>query len=377
MTISAAMPSGATTAPIPRTGVPQRIELIRLAMIVGIMVIHIPYTAAHNPYAPGRDALDWTMLFLRDGLFRAGVPTLSIISGWLLARQTRRSYPDLLKKKAGTLLIPFFVFNVGTFAAVYLMQVAGAGSFWPDVVGASAGETADFALALSSQPINVPLYFLRDLMVCMLLSPVLFLMLRRAPWIGLGVLFLVTIVGPQVPGWGDVQTTIILRIDILLFLYIGMMLGDSEVDLTKLDAYLVPALLLSLLGAGVTMVLGALDMPFGTTVQRLLIIPMKGAICVTVWIISARIIEFPLGQFLARNSGKAFWFFCTHIPVMTVLFMIWHRTAIPYPVFYVSVVPVTIMVLVAVYYSARNVAPDLFALATGKRAKKKPVMQMA
>src|SRR5690348_3305233 len=66
-------------------GISRRIEILRVLLICGIVVLHTPPTWSLEALPP--EAGVWpgvVKLFFDYGPFRAGVPTLSLISGYLL-----------------------------------------------------------------------------------------------------------------------------------------------------------------------------------------------------------------------------------------------------------------------------------------------------
>jgi succinoglycan biosynthesis protein ExoH len=354
----------------PAGDISARIDFLRLVLIVGIMFVHIPFTAQYEPYAGTGGGFEYLMIYMRDGLFRAGVPALSVISGFLLARQMSKPYGDLLRKKAGTLLVPFLIFNVGTFLAVYAMQLAGGGTFWHDVVGAGLGEKINYAFGLTDYPINEPLYFLRDMVVCMVLAPLLFLGARKAPWPTLAFLLFMVVFGRQVPVWGDFQSLVIFRPSIPLFLFAGLLLGLSKADLTRLDRHVVPAILVCAVGGLVMAWAMAPAAPLGQAGRFSFLLAAQVAICVSVWILSASLVRLPAGRLIARNGSKAFWLFCTHAPALVILFMIWMKTGTPYPLFYLLSVPVAVALLLTLHAILRAVMPGVMAFALGSRSSK-------
>lgn len=346
----------------------ERIELLRIALIIGIMIIHIPYDMEHNPYEKGRAAFEWLILYLREGFFRAGVPCLSVISGWLLARQADRGYPALVKKKFRTLMVPYLCFNLLTFCAVLAMQVAGAGTYWEPIDEADTSELLNMLFGLSAPPINIALYFLRDMMACVLLAPILFWGARNAPMAVLVPILLFSLAGPRalMPDGVQEYFLFIIRPDILLFFYIGIVVRIRGLDATAFDRYLGPALAIGILGGAVSALIVELEV--STPVRQALLLSTKAAISLSVWIISSRLVRSGIGKWLARNGHKAFWLFCTHVPFLTLLFMLWGRTGWPYELYYLLVVPVAVTILLLIHRALRQRTPQLLSAILGSRS---------
>ena len=76
--------------------------MLRVACIVGVVYTHVAAPPTFNvPFFA--DWAQFMYFLLSDGLFRAGVPTLSIMSGYLLFRSYSFSrYPQLLRRKSTT-----------------------------------------------------------------------------------------------------------------------------------------------------------------------------------------------------------------------------------------------------------------------------------
>ena len=340
----------------------QRIEVLRILMILGVVMVHIPFLDGASPFAPDADGFDWVVVFLRESLFRVGVPCLTVISGFLLATRTPGRYGDLLRKKARTILLPFLVFNLAVFAAVLALQAVGAGTYWPDIRSSGAEDLLDLAIAWSDKPINLPLYFLRELFLCILLAPVLLWLLRRVPRITLATLLGLYLLNLNIP--------VFLRDDMLLWFTAGLWLGRSRTDLEAMDGWVLPAALtLLLFGAAVAelhVLLGeVLGDPMAEAAKR--VFKLVGLIAT--WILVGRVARSRLGAPLARWGRYSFWIFLVHGPILVVLAMIWNRKMafLPAPVFYFGSPVATVAIAMAGYFLLRAVVPGLLALVTGGR----------
>lgn len=106
---------------------------------------------------------------------RAGVPALSLFSGFLFAGM-REGTGRLLRKKIRSLILPFLAWN-----SAILLSLWGLNEWLqldPSelIAGQSRYELVNDLTAFHGAPANAPLYFLRDLFVCcLILGP-----LRRA-----------------------------------------------------------------------------------------------------------------------------------------------------------------------------------------------------
>jgi len=341
-----------------------RINLMRIVLISGIVFVHVPHDPATSPYVGTYGVLDWLRVFLGDSLFRVGVPCLSAISGYLLFRRGLDSfdYGKTLKTKARTVLLPFLIWNIAFLALAFVAQSSGIGfGYLPDVVGASTREWLNLAVALQDLPINVPLYFLRDLLLCIVLSPVLAWLIKRYPMQTLALLLAYAVL--------PLPNGIFLKKSILFGFSVGIYMSLHRVDVRSLDRFSWP-ITIAVLGASVllSLVLYRYGPDFPVWVDMLRSLTALSGILGS-WAISELLVRTNVGASLARGGGLSFWIFCTHYPLLVLFWMIWNRAGFGYyPAFYYTVPFITIAILVAAYGLAGRWLPNLTAILTGSRA---------
>jgi succinoglycan biosynthesis protein ExoH len=345
-----------------------RINLMRILLISGIVFVHVPFNPATSPFLGTNGWFDWLRVFLGDSLFRVGVPCLSMISGYLLFRKGMQSfdYGKTLQSKAKTVLLPFLLWNLGLFAAVWLVQSVGIGQgYFHDVHGSSVRDLLTLAFAAEDLPVNLPLYFLRDLIVCIALSPLLALLVRRFAVPTLAILFVFAVL----PG---VAIPIVIKKTILFSFTMGIFLALRGADLKMLDRFAVPGTVVTIAAAvalSIAQYLSGPDYPWMVDLARnaLSVIGAFGF-----WMISAIAIRSRTGQRLAATGSLSFWIFCAHYPVLMVLWMVWNKIAgvSAYPVFYLGAVAVTLTVMVVTNALAMRLMPSLYQVLTGSRGRK-------
>lgn len=345
-----------------------RINLMRILLISGIVFVHVPYDTDASPFIEPNGFFDWLRVFLGESLFRIGVPCLSAISGYLLFQKGLETfdYRRTLASKTRTVVLPFLLWNFAVLAFVLLIQRFNMGiGYFPDLWGSSPVEWLNHTLALNDFPVNLPLYFLRDLMVCILLSPVLAFLVRRAPALTLGVLFAIAVFPALTSG-------IVLKQSILFSFTLGIFFALYRVDLKYLDAYALPIAAL-VLGLAALLALGLFntgpDYPDVLNIMRNAL-AIVGAI--GVWLLSAPLIRTRAGQRMANSGSLSFWTFCAHYPILVLLWMVWNRHADAelYPVFYITSVLVTFAALIISNSLARRWAPGLYEVLTGSRGRR-------
>lgn len=344
-----------------------RINLMRILLICGIVFVHVPHDPAADVVIAETGWFNWLSVFLGDSLFRIGVPCLSMISGYLLLRKGVASfdYGKVVRSKTMTVLVPFLIWNLGLFFLIIGLQRAGIGAgYFPDIT-ASFREMLTYAFALEDMPANVPLYFLRDLFVCILLSPVLLFLLRRAAMPTLAILFVLAVIP-------DLSFAIVVKRSILFSFALGMFLGLRGADLKALDRFAWPGSIATLLAAfalSLAIYLSQPAYPWGVDLARN-ILSIVGAF--GVWMLSAILIESRLGKRLAATGSLSFWVFCAHYPVLVLLWMVWNRIGPveAYPVFYFGAVVVSLVILVISNAVIMRVVPPVYQLLTGSRGRK-------
>jgi succinoglycan biosynthesis protein ExoH len=176
--------------------VSKRIQLARYLMICGIVFIHIP------PLEPQAVTDNTYFLVVRgffvDAVFRSTVPILTCISAYLIFSCGKDKRPlHLVQDKVKRLIIPMIIWNLPIVAAIYLLQKYGIVSVLQRLYATSHTHPShldfypfnvfnilDATFGLTGEPLNYPLFFLRDLFVLSCLAPVFGFFIRKAPVFG-------------------------------------------------------------------------------------------------------------------------------------------------------------------------------------------------
>ncbi|WP_137131355.1 acyltransferase [Rhizobium sp. FY34] len=344
-----------------------RINLMRILLICGIVFVHVPYDVDASPFLQANGAFDWMRVFLGESLFRIGVPCLSAISGYLLFQRGYDAfdYRKTLISKSRTVLLPFLLWNFALLILVLAVQRMDMGlGYFPDLWGATRADWLDHTLAFNDFPVNLPLYFLRDLLVCIILSPILAFLVRHAPAMTLGILFAIAVVPA-------LDTGLVLKDSILFSFTLGIYLALFHVDLKALDRY-APVAFGLLLVVSALLALGLFhtgpDFPLPIHMARnaLSIIGVLGF-----WLLSAPLVRTSGGQWLSRTGSLSFWIFCGHYPLLMVMWMVWNRSADAsiYPIFYVGAVLLTFAAVTVSNRLALNWMPGVYGVLTGNRGR--------
>lgn len=281
-----------------------RIRFLRLMMICGIVFIHVPDAAFENA------ALHVIRSIFVDGIFRFGVPVLSVMSGYLLyGSLQRKPIKKVLSAKLRTLMIPMIVWNLPFVVMLYVIEsrAIGAYQFNAPAFPFSASNWFELTFGWAHQPINYPMYFIRDLMVTSALAPLFVVLATRAPI--LGCIAIVLFFGMDWDG------NLVLRNIIPISVYCGFLIARYRVDLLAMDRFALPCLI----GALCIGVLLAL-FPEMTWYPVLMLAPPL------VWPAASLAMRMPVSHLVARHSAASFAIFVTHAPFLMLAWAVFGRT---------------------------------------------------
>lgn len=180
------------------------ISFLRFPLIVGVVMIHslpqgVPVGELMTEVG-GDTAYDIVHFVISDILARIAVPLFYFISGFLFFKGpfTADTYAHKLRRRAKTILLPYVLWNLFVTLQLYTIQTlypqitAGAGKLVATYTAAD-WLSVFWTITDGTAPACFQLWFLRDLMVVMVLSPLIYLgisYLRQWFVIALGVLWL-------------------------------------------------------------------------------------------------------------------------------------------------------------------------------------------
>lgn len=331
-----------------RTG--NRMAMLRFMMIVGIVILHTPPYVAMKEI--GNDFFDLGKAFFQLALFRATVPVLSLISGYLLFQSgVDQHFLKLMKKKLAKLAVPFLFFNLSVLGAAYLLErYLGIVTSDP-LADADLATWLDAAFSLTALPVNYPLHFLRDLLVAMLLAPVLGLLLREYTLRGL--VLVVTFF------YFNLDQHLIMRTEIIIMFYLGGLLAVKEVDMHRLDGFAVHCVAILVLFCCAILYF---------RVENLT--PFRLAAPFLIWPAAALFDQSRAGAWLCRMSKYSFFLFLIHAPLTFLVFILYRRTMpVPYEVFWLLSPVLVASISVFAYKLLSRFVPKVFNFAVGNESR--------
>jgi len=335
--------------------VTRRISMLRFILIAIVVFLHIaePVPIAALDFS---DTLDVLRAFTQGQLGRICVPALTMISGYLLFSSKLDLAPlQLYRKKARTLLVPFFVFNICYVAILALVEYSTGYVAVRTILEAEPGRIMNILFSIDKKPLNVPLHFLRELFVLVLLSPIFGLLLRRAPLVGLALIAGIFLL--------NLDRHLILRNTMAVMFYIGGMAAIGNWDIKKYDRYAVHCLVALLLLCAALLLLRTENHTPIYLVAPLLVWPMASLLENT-----------GFGNWTREHSQYSFFIFLGHMPLIEIARRLYQQVDhfVPHAVYIYGVPVLIIALLIGIYKVLDFMAPRSFSFVTGGRVSRRP-----
>ena len=165
-----------------RIGYIDTIKQLRLPLIVLITFAH-SYSGVRVGYTlwgDGWDTYEVLKIVVSQTLCKVAMPTFFVMSGYLffanVTEWNAKTYFGKLRRRVKTLLIPYIVWNLLMAIKLRTFSLNIFWAFWTE-----AGKQIDWLghEQLMTAPANMPLWFLRDLMVMALFSPIIYIGIRK------------------------------------------------------------------------------------------------------------------------------------------------------------------------------------------------------
>lgn len=378
------MSAPATAAPAPSTlGAVsdidrQRISYLRLVLVLALVFLHYGglYGSDYSPYRgyqgqelPVASILISFILFIG---FTA-VPAMSALSGFLFFKgATATAPPEFLRKwrrRLVSLVLPFLIWSAGFAALAYGVHLLEPSLFRSDFATEARGTLgmlADAVLGLTKTPVAFQLWFVRDLIVTIAVSPVIWLLMGRLPRIALAVLVVLWV--------ADHDLWIFQRLDVPLFFAFGAAcaMHGWRPDLPR--RWILPVFALFLAVAMARTLApwfvgraNGFEFELATAMMRVL-----GALAV--WNASALALGGGFAAWVQRNSYMAFYIHAAHYPPILFIKIAlarvldtgseWGQIAL-----YLLTVGLVLSLLIASAHLMQRLLPGLFKLLSGGRTR--------
>lgn len=224
------------------TNLSQIIAWVRLPLIIGVVLAHANlYALVENWYGETPVWPQWLIFIFynfKNILLPERVAVLFLISGFFFFKGIHRAEPNFfinkLKRRVHSLLVPYIVWNTIALILFYIKSNEVLGS-----LSVQSGEEFSIIKYLSGYwafyftgdtPANMPLWFVRNLMVICLLTPLLYRLLRTTwSWFFLIVLAFCLVYDIVIPVNG-------LDISSIFFFSLGAWLQINNVSIVTIPA---------------------------------------------------------------------------------------------------------------------------------------------
>lgn len=170
----------------------QSIDFLRFPLACGVVVLHLMGSYTNwTPY----EFKDFCRFTLYDHLsvstnilFQIAVPVFFFISGYLFSRSYTINFKEKIRKKTKSILVPFLIWNIMAYLLFVITKVMGIALHGKNIVNLYDTLSplfilkslfGDFTKGFPCSPIDEPLWFMRDLYVLFLFTPILLFFLRK------------------------------------------------------------------------------------------------------------------------------------------------------------------------------------------------------
>lgn len=329
----------------------QRVAILRYLLIFGIVVLHTP------PYVPlgetGPGVFDFIKALFQHAVFRASVPVLTFISGYLLfSSGLDGNWPRLLSKKTRTILLPLVFFNLPFVLFLYLTQ-------WHSLIDHEFSRQVypfdwiawiNGTIGLLESPVNYPLNFLRDLYLISIGAPIIGLLIRHTPWLGFLGIFSVF--------WFNLDGPLVLRNTMPIVFYLGAVAALHNWKMNGLDKF-------AWLLLGLFIVLCVATVQFEIANRNYLRVVSP----VLIWPAAALLVNTRVGLWLSEISGCSFITFLMHAPLLFLAWVGYSKVAnvVPYWLFWIATPVAVAAILALVRDLGSRIFPRTTRLALGGR----------
>lgn len=164
-------------------------------MICIVVLIHTLQADEHMEYG---SLYHESLYFFQEAIGRSAVPVFFVISGYMffykVENLTKDIYKSKLKRRVTSLLVPYLFWNSLALIEGCIKHLPALAGLFPNI----GNQPIDFFYCIKSFwctpdgtcPIYYPFWYIRDLMVCALFTPIIYLFVKKIKLLWLLLLFL-------------------------------------------------------------------------------------------------------------------------------------------------------------------------------------------
>lgn len=360
----------------------QSLDLLRFPLALFVVSVHVfyPHPALHNDYP----AVQWVFAFIEAFISGQSVPVYYFIAGYVFflgVEFSRTVWVGKLRRRVNSLLIPYLAWNLVALLYVLKSQLPGMDavsefsgdqldtslrgilmSFWDDSHGVAPYPTA----ANGIFPVDKPLWFVRDLMIMALASPLIACLYRCRKWVTVSVLSLATLV--WIMRFPLPPHPLLLLEAFVFFAWGGYMSYHGRDLMVEFRRFILPSVVLyPLLALSVLLLTPNCPVAMEYVKAVNIIVGLFFFYNVSAWLISRGVCR--VSTFLASAS---FFVYCGHFiiidPVLRrIAALIAPTGALGTIAVYAATYVIVITILLLAYALMRRFTPRLLSIFTGGR----------
>ncbi len=180
-----------------------RLNILRFPLIVGVVFIHAYETnvgLASSIVGVSQNSFltEFVRNLISQGIARIAVPLFFLMSGYLFFAGvvwSKEKYAEKIKSRIKTLLIPFLFWNIATLILIALAQSLPLTQVYFSGKNALIASYSSFdylsaIFGIDRSPISYQFWFIRDLMLLVLLAPIIFYLNKKLSFPFLCLLFI-------------------------------------------------------------------------------------------------------------------------------------------------------------------------------------------
>lgn len=309
------------------------IRSMRLIMVIGLVFVHFGIFPGDslNPFSGVVDAQFFYASSLNSFFtyfFLCSVPVLSMISGYLYSYNGIDSYSSMIKKKIKTLILPSIAWTSFWLLVAFILHMIGKltnlFSFYDQ--GFENYSLLDFLngiIGITEAPFAFQFWFVHDLVLSLLISPILVALLKR-----IGLLF---VIFPFILWAIEIEPLVFFNFKVISFFIVGLYAGVSGFQ-PKIPQQL--GLYNFSIAIFIAMVLGRIyipdfykgQMPYET--QYELLLRIIGSIAIISMVFNIRLYLGYVYSALINRSGYAFYLHASHYPLVIMIKLILSMTGL-------------------------------------------------
>ena len=333
-----------------------------------------------TPFSTVSEALTFTTFteyFLSNGLLRFRIPMLFMISGYIFALQDYKPYPERIKRRFVSLIIPFLIWSAVNLAITYLWQQYPATA--QAVKNANVDQLGDnrpydqigWAGVLFRwvvRPVSFQLWFIRSLFIYNILYPFIRWAVTKFPiiWFSIVLIF-----------WHTIYSFLFIEGQGLFSFSLGIWLYKTSYPIHKKPSWFSGYLCwLFYIGLSIIKTFMAFELEPGNTLNQVIIyllydISISAGI-LSIWFTADDAVRYFMEKkWFVWASSFSFIIFALHAPLLhyatNLAFIFFHQVPAYHLLTYFLVPVVIFFLCIGIGAFLRHLFPQVYKIATGKR----------